>query len=127
MLNRVIGNKNYEFADTLRVVYQLREVTGAQNLRDALQSIAHLDIDGQIQLLYISHKVAAKDKAPTQEEFTDILLDNLGMLAITDLVSELADHLMYSGMSPEKIDAKKAEVAEAMKTAGAASSVTDID
>lgn len=127
MLNRVIGNRNFEFADTLRVVYMLREVTGAQNMRDTLQSIAHLDIDGQIRLLYISHKVAEKDKALSQEDFTDMLLDNLGILAITDLVSELADRLMYSGMAPEKIEAKKLEVAEAMKTAGAVSSVTDID
>lgn len=126
MFNRVIGNKSYEFADTLRVVYALREVTGAENLKDALQAIAHLDIDGQMQLLYISHKVAAKDKAPTEEEFKDILLDNLGILTITDIVSELADHLMYSGMPAEKVEAKKAEVAEAIKTVGATSSVTDI-
>lgn len=126
MLTRVIGDKTYEFADTLRVVYSLRDVTGAKNLRDALQSIAHLDIDGQIQLLYLAHKVATKDKASTQEEFTGVLLDNLGILAITDLVSELADRLMYAGMEPDKIEVKKAQVAEAMKTAGAASSATDI-
>lgn len=124
MLTQVIGGKTYEFADTLRVVYALKDITGAKSLKEALESIAHLDIDGQLRLLYVAHKVAAKEAACAQEDFVNEVLDNMGVLAVTDLVSKLADGLMYSGMSPDKVEAKKLEVTETLKTHGATSSVT---
>lgn len=124
MLQQKIGNKTYEFADTLRVVYALKDITGAKSLKEALESITRLDVDGQLQLLYVAHKVAVKEAACTQEAFVDEVLDNMGVFAITDLVNNLANGLMYAGMSPDKVEAKKLEVATMLKTAGATSSAT---
>lgn len=124
MLQQKIGNKTYEFADTLRVVYALKDITGAKSLKEALESITRLDVDGQLQLLYVAHKVAAKEAACTQEAFVNEVLDNMGVFAITDLVNNLANGLMYAGMSPDKVEAKKLEVATMLKTAGATSSAT---
>lgn len=126
MLRRVIAGKTYEFADTLRVIYEVKDITGAKNLKDALNSIAHMDIDEQLQLLYASYRTATKNAALSQDEFIDLILDNMGVLTIADLVGELADGLMYSGMPADKVDSKKAEVSEAMRTVGATSSGTDI-
>lgn len=127
MLQQVIGGKNIEFADTLRVVYSLKDITGAKSLKSALESIAHMDIDGQLQLLYVAYKSATKEGAMTQDEFIDLVLDNMGLMAIAGLVEELANGLMYSGMSSDKVEAKKREVTEILKTTGAASSVTDTE
>ena len=38
MLQVKIAGKHYELADTLRVVYSLKDITGAKSMQDALQS-----------------------------------------------------------------------------------------
>lgn len=126
MVHVEIAGKNYELADTLRVVYAIKDITGAKNLREALQSLTALDVDDQIKLLYAAYKANKNNPAMTQEEFKDLILDNCGVFAIVDMVNDLANGLMYSGLAPEVAESKKAQIAEATK-AGVTSSATDTE
>lgn len=92
-------------------------------MREALASIAQLDLDGQLDLLYVAYKAHAGVNAMSKEDFVGLVLDNLGVFAVTNAVEKLADGLMYAGLSTEEIAEKKLR----MEEAGATSSVTDID
>ena len=121
-----LGNKTYELATSLRVVYALKDITHAKGLQEAISSIAHLDFDGQLNLLWAAFKAANKETTVTKEQFVDDILDNLGIFAVTNTVNELADGLLYAGLSPEEVQSKKAEVEAVVKQkAGTTSSDTD--
>lgn len=122
----IVDGKSYELADTMRVLYELRDITKAKNIREAMSSLTSLDVDGQIKLLYIAYKIKAKDAAMSEEDFTNMLLDNCGVFVIVDAASNLIEALMYSGMSPEEVESKKMQVVEAQKV-GTTSSATDIE
>lgn len=130
MINLKLGDRTYELATTLRVVYALREISQAGNIQQAIGSISKLDLDGQLSLLYASYKAGGgkADVVTTKEIFTDMVLDNLGLFAITNVINQLAEGLLYSGMSEEEIAAKKAEMEEVQMTAaGQTSSDTATD
>ena len=123
-----VGGKTYQLSDTLRVVFELKNFTGAKNMREALASIAHLDLDGQLKLLYVAYKTSKPVDLMPEEDFTNMLFDNYGLYAITDLVEQLADGLMFSGLDKEKAEQKKLKMEETLKNApGAISSDTDIE
>lgn len=126
MVHVEIAGKSYELADTLRVIYSIKDITGAKNLREALQSLTALDVDDQIKLLYAAYKANKNNPAMSQEEFKDLILDNCGVFAIMDMVNDLANGLMYSGLSPEVAESKKVQIAEATK-AGVTSFATDTE
>jgi hypothetical protein len=126
MIEYKIAGKPYEFADTLRVAYELRNVTGANGIQEALNAVRNLGFDGQLDLLYASYKVANKEKAMSRDEFYDFLLDNAGVMIIGDIASKIIDSLVYNGLAPEEAEIKKKQAAEAMKV-GAASSAADIE
>lgn len=123
-----VGGKTYQLSDTLRVVFELKNFTGAKNMREALASIAHLDLDGQLKLLYVAYKTSKPVDLMPEEDFTNILIDNYGLYAITDLVEQLANGLMFSGLDKEKAEQKKLQMEETLKNVpGAISSDTDIE
>lgn len=126
-----LKDKDYELSTSLRVVYALRDISHAKNLQEAIGSISELDLDGQLELLYAAYKAGGgrNDDSVTKTEFMDAVLDSLGIFAVTEAINTLADGLLYSGLSPEEIAAKKmavgATVAAATATAGTASSAED--
>lgn len=125
MVTVEVGNVKVELSDTLRVIYALKDITGAKGLREAMQSLGALDMDQQLQLIYAAYKAGNKEPL-SEEEFIGMLLDNCGVFAIADIIEKLSEGLMYSGMTPEAAQAKKAQVAEVLKT-GATSSATDTE
>lgn len=121
MVHVEIAGKDYELADTLRVIYDIKDITGAKNLREALQSLTALDVDDQIKLLYAAYKANKNNPIMSANDFKDLILDNCGVFAITDMFNDLANGLMYSGLTPEAAESKKVQIAEATK-AGVTSS-----
>lgn len=121
-----IGNENFELAANLRVIYSLREITGAKNIREALKSLTSLDLEDQIQLLYAAYKANNKDTTISAKEFEDKVIDNLGIFAIADVIEKLADNLMYAGLSKEQVEEKKSKL-EKMSQPGETSSDSVLD
>lgn len=124
MVKLRIGNEELSLATTLRVAYALRDICGAKNLQGAISAIAQMDSEQQLELLYAAYKAANKENPMRKEEFLDKVLDNLGVFAIADAVGEVAEGLLYSGLTPEEVESKKAMVE---KTLGATSSAKDTD
>lgn len=124
MVKLRIGNEELSLATTLRVAYALRDICGAKNLQGAISAIAQMDSEQQLELLYAAYKAANKENPICKEEFLDKVLDNLGVFAIADAVGEVAEGLLYSGLTPEEVASKKAMVE---KTLGATSSAKDTD
>lgn len=125
-----LGEKTYELATTLRVVYALRDIAHANSLQGAINSISKLDLDGQLELLYAAYSAANSKRSDclSKEVFIDEMLDRLGIFAITGAINKLADGLLYSGLSPEEIASKKAavEATVATKTATGARSSAEV-
>ena len=124
MLQVKIAGKHYELADTLRVVYSLKDITGAKSMQEALSSLAKLDLDKQIKLLYAAYKAAKTNPAMSLDAFRDLLIDNCGVFAVTNMVNDLANGLLYSGLDTGEAESKKAAIVEALK-AGVTSSAMD--
>ena len=127
-----VKDKDYELSTSLRVVYALRDISHAASLQEAIGSISRLDLDGQLELLYAAYKAANGKNVDciSKSDFIDDLLDNLGIFAITNAINALADGLLYSGLSKEEIESKKAAVEATVATAtatGALSSAEDIN
>ena len=127
-----IKDKDYELSTSLRVVYALRDISHANSLQEAIGSISKLDLDGQLELLYAAYKAANNRNANcvSKADFIDDVLDNLGIFAITNAINTLADGLLYSGLSKEEIESKKAAVEATVATAtatGAPSSAVAIN
>ena len=116
-----IKDKDYELSTALRVVYALRDISHANSLQEAIGSISKLDLDGQLELLYAAYKAANSKNADcvSKADFIDEVLDNLGIFAITNAINALADGLLYSGLSEEEIESKKAAVEATVATATA--------
>lgn len=115
-----IKEKEYELSTSLRVVYALRDISKAGSLQEAIGSISKLDLDGQLELLYAAYKAANRNTTCiSKADFTDELLDNYGIFAITNAINELTDGLLYSGLSQEEIESKKAAVEAKAATATA--------
>lgn len=125
-----IKDKDYELSTSLRVVYALRDIAHAESLQEAIGSISKLDLDGQLELLYAAYKAANRTSSDclSKGEFTDEVIDNFGIFAITNAINELTDGLLYSGLSQEEIESKKAKTEAAIAAvaaAGVSSSVED--
>ena len=126
-----LKDKDYELSTSLRVVYALRDITNAKSLQEAIGSISRLDLDGQLELLYAAYKAGEgkNGAAVTKTEFINDILDSLGIFAIADAINQLTDGLLYAGLSPEEVAAKKAAVEATMPVTatGATSSAEDIN
>lgn len=127
-----IKDKDYELSTSLRVVYALRDISHANSLQEAIGAISKLDLDGQLELLYAAYKAANSKNTDcvSKSDFIDEVIDNLGIFAITNAINALADGLLYSGLSPEEIESKKAAVEATVATAtatGVRSSAADIN
>lgn len=114
-----LKENTYELATTLRVVYALKDISGAKTLQEAISSIQRLDLDGQLQLLYAAYKAGNKgDNMLTQREFADEVLDSMGIFAIANCIDALTEGILYSGLTPEEIETKKSMVEAAIPTIG---------
>lgn len=124
-----IKDKDYELSTSLRVVYALRDISHADSLQEAIGSISKLDLDGQLELLYAAYKAANSKNANcvSKADFIDDVLDNLGIFAITNAINALADGLLYSGLSKEEIESKKAAVEATVATATATGALSSAE
>ena len=128
MLELKLGNNTYELATSLRVIYALKDIIGAKNLQEAIGSITKLTFDGQLDLIWAAYKAANNNVQKVKNEFIDEILDNLGVFAITNIVNELANGLLYNGLSQEEMASKKMEVEKAAaQIAGTPSFAKDTD
>ena len=132
MIQIKIQDKDIQLATSLRVIYELKNMMGCKTLQAAIKQVSQLDIDSQIKLLYAAYKYGGNlpEDLLSETEFTGLILDNLGMIKIGNLLTDIVDGFMYAGLTEEEKERAKKATAEEVKKqtqAGATSSDTDIE
>lgn len=132
MVQIKIGEKEFNFATSLRVIYELKNMLGCKTLQDAMRQVQTLDLDNQIKLLYTAYKCGKNDDPQlTSSEFNDMILDELGIIKISNIISDIVEGFMYAGLSDkEKEEAKNAQrerQEQNQNSAGLSSSDTDTE
>ena len=113
MITIQVADKEMTLSTTLRVVYALKTISGADNLQDAIASISKLDLDGQLELMYAAYSAVRENPAMSKGDFKDLILDEYGIFALSDVMNSVTEGLLYAGLSPEEVASKKAQVAKA--------------
>ena len=131
MIQIHLNGKDVNLATSLRVIYELKNMLGCKTLQAALKQIQELDLDNQIKLLYTAYK-CGKNEEPTMtsEKFTDVVLDEMGMIKISKVIADIVDGFMYAGLSEEEKEAEKAKNSQRERSeisAGQTSSDTDTE
>lgn len=101
MITKTIGSEDFNFSDTLRVVYELRGPFNVKTFQEVLEKFKGMSFEEQLALLYTSYK-CVNPSGLSQDDFTGKLFDNLGILAVADLASQIAEGLIYTGLTPEE-------------------------
>lgn len=101
------GN-SYVLATSLRVAYRLQQVHNHKPYTEIFSEFSKLTLERQIELLWISMEIGNPGVAELKE-FTDYVLDNWGMDKLNEAIGNLMDEMLYYGLSPEAVAAKKAE------------------
>lgn len=110
-----LNNQIYYCATTLRVVYSLKESKGLKSFQEALNTLSKLDSDEQLDLLYTAYKCDKRNgECLDKDTFIDLILDECGVFKLTNIVEELIDGLLYSGLSQEETQEKKAKIQETL-------------
>lgn len=106
-----LGNRTCYCSTTLRVVYEIQKEKNFKSLQETLQSLNQLTTDDQINLIYTAYKC---DKNNTEfldkESFINTLLDTCGIYKLTEISTGIVEGLLFSGLSTEEAESKKAEI-----------------
>lgn len=111
MDNQIIGGKECKFNDTLRVLYTLRASFKVKTFTEVMDKLKNPELEDQLKVLYASYSAATNTEVMNEEEFTNLCLDNLGIMCVANLTGEIISGLVYTGMSDEdkEIAEKKAQ------------------
>lgn len=107
MVKRDIGGKQFEFRNTLRVLYLLQDEFKCKTIQEVLDSLSKVNTEESIRVLYIA---CANKGEMSFKEFSEMLQDNVGIIFINNLASEIVDGLLYAGdKKPEDSSTAKNE------------------
>lgn len=117
MAKIAINGKEYTLSDKLRVAYKLQEVNNHKPYTEIFKSLGSMSLEKQIEFVWIAFNLANPEaesevtpgKKMTQKEFQDYCLDNLGLSLIMDLIQDIMDGIMYTGLSEEDKEKKRKE------------------
>lgn len=120
-----INGKEYTLSDKLRVAYKLQEVNNHRPYTEVFKGLGEMPLEKQIEFIWIAFNLANPDaeslvtegKKMTQKEFQDYCMDNLGLSIIMDLIQQIMDGIMYTGLSPDEKEKKRQEAEEKKKEA----------
>ena len=104
----MVNVNNVQFADSLGVMYALKEEKGLKTIQETYKMLEETDMDLMIEVLRISYNKAHKNNEVDLEHFVDMLSENgIGFMKIYDAFSTVTEALLFSGMSPEEITERK--------------------
>lgn len=98
-----IGNTEYQFGDTLRVLYNLKSVFKLTTFQEVLTRLQKSEFDDQFDIVYESYKTATNEALRmSKSAFTEMCLDNMGIVSIAKLTEKIVEGLIYTGVSKEE-------------------------
>lgn len=120
MAKIAINGVEYTLSDKLRVAYKLQEVNNHRPYTEIFKGLGGMPLEKQIEFVWIAFNMANPDMESiskpgtkmSQKEFQDYCLDNIGLSLIMDLIKDIMDGIMYTGLSPEEKEKKLQEQKE---------------
>ncbi len=107
-----VKDQEVKLASTLRVAFNVQSKFGHKPYMEIFAGINDLGVDKQITILYEAYKVANRDEDTklSEVEFLNEVLDNIGAVELTLLLSELVNSIMYANLTPEDVQRKKEKI-----------------
>jgi len=107
-----VKDQEVKLASTLRVAFNVQSKFGHKPYMEIFAGINDLGVDKQITILYEAYKVANRDEETklSEVEFLNEILDNIGAVELTLLLSELVNSIMYANLTPEDVQRKKEKI-----------------
>lgn len=107
-----VKDQEVKLASTLRVAFNVQSKFGHKPYMEIFAGINDLGVDKQITILYEAYKVANRDEETklSEVEFLNEVLDNIGAVELTLLLSELVNSIMYANLTPEDVQRKKEKI-----------------
>ena len=99
--------KNIEFADSIGVMYAIKEANNLKTLQDTFTHLQKCnDLDNILEVLRVSYNAQNKTNISFSEFIEIIEKEELGYLCLIDAYQKLLEKLMYAGLTPEEVQAK---------------------
>lgn len=107
-----VKDQEVKLASTLRVAFNVQSKFGHKPYMEIFAGINDLGVDKQITILYEAYKVANRDEETklSEVEFLNEILDNMGAVELTLLLTELVNSIMYANLTPEDVQRKKEKI-----------------
>lgn len=105
-----------KFSTSLGVMYALKQKYNHTKLNDTYKMLANSqEIDSIVEILNISYNKANGTNL-SEDEFTVVLeKENIGFLKLGDIFTQVIEGIMFNGLSPEEVAARKNQLANLMK------------
>ena len=98
---------NMEFASSIGVLYALKEANGCKTLQETYKLFESADMDAMIEILRVSYNKQNKVNLTTDQFINKLEEEGIGFLYVADIFQKVVEALMYDGLTPEQIEAKK--------------------
>ena len=105
-----------KFSTSLGVMYALKQKYNHTKLNDTYKMLSDSrEIDSIVEILNISYNKANGTNL-SEDEFTAVLeKENIGFLKLGDIFTQVIEGIMFNGLSPEEVAARKNQLANLMK------------
>jgi len=107
-----IKDQDVTLATTLRVAYNIQSKFGHKPYMEIFAGINDLGVEKQITILYEAYRIANKDAVTklSEVEFQNEILDTMGAVELSLLLTELVNSIMYADLTPEDVQRKKEKI-----------------
>lgn len=108
-LKMTVKGIEVNLATTLRVAYNIQSKFGHKPYTQIFAGMHDLDINDQVKMLFEAYMVGnPKNEANlTELDFRNEILDGVGGVELTFLLTELVNGVMYGNLTPPELKAKK--------------------
>ena len=107
---------NLKFSTSLGVMYELKQKYNHEKLNETYKMLSESqEVDNIVEILNISYNRANKVNL-SEDEFTQLLDDNnIGFIKMGEIFSNVVEGIMFNGLTPEEVAARKNQLANLMK------------
>lgn len=95
------------FADSIGVLYDLKELHGHKTLQETYGQLQKTDVDSVFEILLTSYNRAHAQKISLSEFLMILEEKSVGFMSAVDICKQLIESIMFSGMSAEQVEQQK--------------------
>lgn len=96
-----------EFATSIGVLFKIKELNGCKTLQETYKVLETTDIDKMLEILRISYNLQNRTVLDTDDFYALVGQKQVGFLLLADIFQQVTEGLLFDGLTPEQIEAKK--------------------